>query len=92
MKILASKNEITTNSQLRDILHDYLLDNDIYHGDVEKAMDDIMYEYDGIFRFEIDRYGDIVNVYGELENDESIDLRVTLLNGEKLLKVEDFQD
>lgn len=92
MKILASNNEITTNRQLGDILHDYLLDDDIYHGDIEKVMDDIMYEYDGIFRFEIDRYGDVVNIYGELENGEPIDLRVTLLNGEKLLKVEDFQD
>lgn len=90
MKILASKSEITTNRQLRDILYDYLLNDDVYRGDVEKAMDDIMYEYDGIFRFEIDRYKNVVNIIGEFDNGTDIDLRVTLRDDGKVVKVEDF--
>ena len=91
MKILASKNEIATNRQLRDILYEYLkLGYDPYYGDVSKAMDSIVYDYDGIWYFDTDRYGDIVNVTGEFHNGEPIDLRVILCDDGKVVKVEDF--
>ena len=74
--------------ELFSVLTDY---KDVYHGDVLKAVEDILYDNDIDAFFKTDTHGPVTVVIGEFDNGSPIDIRVVFEDDwETLYSVEAF--
>ena len=76
------------NSSLGQMLSEYLSNyRDVYHGNVEKAIEDILSEKEEEAYYSVDKHGNVIVVNGEFYNGEEIDIRVTFEKDEETQKL-----
>lgn len=77
-----------TNKELSGLISRALVnDNDVYHGDVEKILDDIIYDANVDAVYTIHSKGNVVVIEGEFENGECIDIRVSFKDDMETMKL-----
>ena len=77
-----------TNKELAELISGSLVnDNDVYHGDVEQIIDDILSEEEVEAVYKTHSKGNVVVIEGEFENGECIDIRVSFKDDMETVKI-----